>query len=72
MVFGGLGTRSGLGLIEHAPCLDWVKFPWRVSMGTGQYLLALAYVRPAQEVYLPALISASQVDFTGKPVAVCK
>ena len=41
-------------------------------MGTGQYLLALAYVSPGQEAYLPDLIYASQVDFTDKPVSMCK
>ena len=41
-------------------------------MGTGQYLDALVEVRPGQKAYLPALMAASQVDFTGKPAAACR
>ena len=36
-------------------------------MGTGQYLDALAEVRPGQKAYLPALMAASQVDLTDNP-----
>ena len=45
---GGGTSAAGLGLVERVPCLDWVMWPRIVSTETGQYLAALAKVRPGQ------------------------
>ena len=60
-------SAASLGLVERVPCRDWAMWPLSVSTETGQYFAALAQVRPGQEVELPALMAASQVERMGKP-----
>ena len=63
---------GGLGLVERSPFHTWERCPLTVSLLDDQHLEALEQVRPGQLAKLPALMAASQVDFAGKPVVVCR
>ena len=51
-------------LVDLTLCLFWTRFPMMMAVEDGQYLVALAIVRPGQEEELPALMDFNYVERT--------
>ena len=71
----GIGSSGelggwGLGLFDLTSWLFWTRCPMMVASAEGQYLVALARVRPGHNDYFPAPMAFSHVDWTGYPVAL--
>ena len=71
---GGGGKTSGagvgcFGLVDLTFWRCWARWPMIIASESGQYLVALEYVRPskAKVSQLPALMASSQVCLTGNP-----